>query len=211
MQRRPGQPQAQAGHGLGAAGARWCLSPPRILIGAFESWYVHRTVDPRWLVKLFEEAGLKPEDANRAAELTLGRLLRRQRPKGAGKKSSLLHYMVRDPLVSVNRIIGKGDEGLPLIDPDTGHLSTAAFTDVLAAADVDPVVSMAYAKVVVEAFEPKDLYQPVWQALGHEGEVDLEALRREDWTPLRRAAEESGALPADSQPTRQVAALKKEG
>lgn len=116
--------------------------------------------------------------------------------------------MVRDPLVSVNRIIGKGDEGLPLVDPDTGRLSTAAFTDVLAAADVDPVVSMAYAKVVVEAFEPHHIYQPVWQALGHPGEVDLEVLRREDWTPLRRAAEAAGSLPADVQPTRQVAALK---
>src|SRR6185503_4809555 len=42
-----------------------------------------------------------------------------------------------------------------------------------------------YAKVVIEAFEPRDLYGPVWKALGKAGPVDLDELRRMDWSPLR--------------------------
>lgn len=163
-------------------------------------------MDKRWLVELFEEVGLEPEQAERAADVTLERLLHRQRPPRAGqKRASLLSHLVRDPLVSVNRIVGRGDEGLPFVDPDTGKLSAAAFGDVLGDSGLDPVVSMAFAKVVVEAYEPKELYQPVWEGLGHEGDVDLEALRREDWTPIRRLFPElSGALPPDLEPTRQV-------
>jgi len=164
------------------------------------------TVDARWLVELFQEVGLEPDQAQRAADVTLRRLLRRQRPRRKGaKKRSLLSHLVRDPLVSVNRIIGKGDEGLPLVDPDTQTLSTAAFSDVLGESGLDPVVSMAFAKVVVEAYEPTEIYQPIWSALGNEGDVDLDALRKADWTPLRREFPElSGTLPPDLEPTRQV-------
>ena len=173
---------------------------------ALESCYVQAVVDARWLVELFQEVGLEPDQAERAAAVTLERLLQRQRPpRGGPKRTSLLQHMVRDPLVSVNRIIGKGDEGLPFVDPDTGTLSTAAFSDVLGESGLDPVVSMAFAKVVVEAFEPKELYQPVWEGLGKEGDVDLDGLRKADWTPLRRAFPElAGTLPPDLEPTRQV-------
>lgn len=163
-------------------------------------------MDARWLVELFKEAGLEPDQAEQAADVTLKRLLHRQWPRRlGGKRRSLLSHMVRDPLISVNRIVGKGDEGLPFVDPDSGRLSTAAFGDVLAETGMDPVVSMAFAKVVAEAYEPPDLYQPVWESLGKDGAVDLEALRREDWTPLRRAFPDmEGGLPPDMQATRQV-------
>ena len=162
-------------------------------------------LDSQWLVDLFVEVGLEPDQAERAAEVTLKRLLRRQRPRaGAPRAGSLLQHLVRDPLVSVNRIIGRGDEGLPFIDPESGTLSTAAFSDVMSESGMDPVVSMAFAKVVTEAYEPTEVYQPVWTALGHAGDVDLEVLRREDWTPLRDAFPEllDGS---DMQVTRKVA------
>ncbi|MCA9554503.1 MAG: hypothetical protein KC933_30995 [Myxococcales bacterium] len=163
-------------------------------------------MDTRWLVELFQEVGLEPDQAEQAADITVRRLLRRQRPPRKGRSSNLIQHMVRDPLVSVNRIIGKGDEGLPFVDPDTQTLSVAAFSDVLGDAGLDPVVSMAFAKVVVEAYEPKDLYAPVWKALGNEGELDLETLRRADWTPLRQLFPD---LAADQLPTRQVAVKPK--
>jgi len=79
------------------------------------------------------------------------------------------------------------------------------FSDVLGESGLDPVVSMAFAKVVVEAYEPTEIYQPIWSALGNEGDVDLDALRKADWTPLRREFPElSGTLPPDLEPTRQV-------
>ena len=162
-------------------------------------------VDIRWLVELFQEVGLEPTQAERAADITVRRLLRRQRPPRRGRAGNLIQHMVRDPLVSVNRIIGKGDEGLPFVDPDTQTLSTAAFSDVLSEAGMDPVVSMAFAKVVVEAYAPTDVYAPIWTALGNEGPPDLEALRRADWTPLRALFPD---LAMDQLPTRQVAAMK---
>lgn len=151
-----------------------------------------------WLFEVFKETGLAQEQAQTAAEIMLQRLLRRKKAPPDRRGRKLVQFMVRDPLASVNRIVGKGDEGLPFVDPDTGHLSAAAFADVLSTGGVDPVVALAYAKVVVEAFEPSDIYQPVWETLGHEGPVDLEQLRRLDWTPL-------SSLDVDEEATRQVA------
>lgn len=159
-------------------------------------------MDTRWLVELFQEVGLEPDQAERAADVTVRRLLRRQRPPRQGKAGNIIQHLVRDPLISVNRIVGKGDEGLPFVDPDTQTLSTAAFSDVLSEAGLDPVVAMAFAKVVVEAYAATDLYAPIWTALGNPGAPDLEALRRADWTPLRALFPD---LAADQQPTRQVA------
>lgn len=161
-------------------------------------------MDRSWLVRIFREVGLEPPDAEAAAEATLKRMLRRERLlTGAERKGSLLQHLVRDPLVSLNRIVGKGDEGLPLVDAEMGGLNVAAVSDTLGQSGLDPVVAMAFAKVVVEAYTPEDLYQPVWEGLGHEGDVDLEVLRREDWTPLRKVFPEL-AVPADQAPTRQV-------
>ena len=75
-------------------------------------------------------------------------------------------------------------------------------------AGLDPVVSMAFAKVIEEAFTPKDLYQPVWEALGHKGPVDLDTLRREDWTPLRSQFPELVQIAIDEGATEQVPAVK---
>ncbi len=156
-------------------------------------------MDEAWLFEVFKETGLAAEQAQTAAEATLQRLLKRKKAPPDRRGRKLVQFMVRDPLASMNRIVGKGDEGLPFVDPDTGGLSAAAFANVLSSGGVDPVVALAYAKVVVEAFEPSDIYQPIWAQLGHEGPVDLEVLRREDWTPLSASTDE------DEQATRQVA------
>ena len=155
-------------------------------------------MDALWLVDLFSEAGLEPEQAEACATVALGRLLRRQRPARGLRRTAIVQHLVRDPLISVNRIIGRGDEGLPLYDAETDRLSVTAFSDVMAEAGLDPVVAMAFAKVVVEAYDPPQLFEPVWRALGHDDPVDLEALRREDWTPLREAFAEH--LPAEARP-----------
>lgn len=166
-------------------------------------------MDKQWLTKMFEEAGLEPDQAEKAAEQTTLRLLKRERPTRVDepKRRSLLDNLVRDPLVSLNRIVGRGDAGLPFVDEDLTKLSAAAFSDVFAEAGMDPVVGMAFAKVVEEAFTPQDLYQPVWEGLGHEGEVDLDRLRREDWSELRAQFPELG-LPVDERPTQQIRSVK---
>lgn len=143
-------------------------------------------MDKTWLLKLYEDVGLPADQASKAADETLLRLLRRERPRIAGRdKRSLVDFLVRDPLVSMNRIIGRGDVGLPFYDDDLGKLSVVAFSNVLGDVGTDPVVALAYAKVVVEAFEVQDLYGPVWNALGKKGPVELDELRRMDWSPLR--------------------------
>src|SRR5688572_15778417 len=158
---------------------------------------------------MFEDAGLEAEQAQKASVQTTLRLLKRERPTRIEKKRpSILDNLVRDPLVSLNRIIGRGDAGLPFVDEATGKLSAAAFSDVLTESGVDPVVSMAFAKVIEEAFTPQDLYGPVWEALGHAGEVDLDTLRREDWTPLRAQFPELIAVSLEDQATEQVRAVK---
>jgi len=167
-------------------------------------------VDKQWLRKMFLEAGLEAEQAQKASDQTTLRLLKRERPTRAlePKRRSILDNLVRDPLVSLNRIIGRGDAGLPFVDDTTQRLSSAAFSDVLTESGLDPVVSMAFAKVVEEAFTPQDLYQPIWEALGHSGPVDLDTLRREDWTPLRGEFPELVQVAIDEGATEQVRTVK---
>ena len=155
-------------------------------------------MDKSWLVSMYVESGLEPHEAGPAADATLKRLLRRERAEGAETtKRPLIDALVRDPLVSMNRIVGRGDDGLPFVEGATNSLSSAAFGHVLGESGLDPVVAMAYAKVVAEAYEPKDLYQPVWEGLGRTGDVDLEEIRRLDWTPLREQFPELKHLHAD--------------
>lgn len=125
------------------------------------------------------------------------RLLAR-RPRLKRKKSSLLSHMVRDPLQSLSRIVGQGGADLPFVEDETEKLSAAAFSDVFGEAGLDPVVAMAFAKVVVEAYSPQEIYQPLWIAFGRSGDVDLGELRKMDWSPLR------SLFPELSQATRPI-------
>ncbi len=155
-------------------------------------------VDKSWLVSMYEECGLEPDEARRATDATLKRMLRRERPEGSERpRRPLIEALVRDPLISMNRIIGRGDAGLPFLDDDEKRLSVAAFGHVFGESGLDPVVAMAYAKVVAEAYEPTDLYQSIWEALEQSGSVDLDALRRLDWSPLRQQFPELSALHTD--------------
>lgn len=155
-------------------------------------------MDKTWLLSMYQESGLEPDEAQAAADATLTRLLRRERPEGTETpRRPLIEALVRDPLISMNRIIGRGDAGLPFVDEESGRLSAPAFGHVLGETGLDPVVAMAYAKVVAEAFEASDLYQPVWVALDQTGPVDLDALRRLDWSPLRAQFPELQGLPTD--------------
>lgn len=144
-------------------------------------------MDASWLNKLYENAGLEPDQADRAAKETMLRLLRRERPTptGSGARRSLTEFFSRDPMVSVSRIVGKGDAELPFYDEDTRKLSPIAFGNLFSEIGLDPVVAMAYARVVVEAFDVSDLYEPIWRALGQSGPLDIEHLRKLDWTALR--------------------------
>ncbi|MEM7677734.1 MAG: hypothetical protein AAF449_17190, partial [Myxococcota bacterium] len=144
------------------------------------------TVDKTWLITMFKECGLEGEEVNPAVVATLKRLLRRERPEGSsGPNRPLIEALVRDPIVSLNRIIGRGDAGLPFVDDESGRLNASAIGHVLGESGLDPAVAMSTAKVIAEAYEPKDLYQPVWEGLGNKGSVDLDALRKQDWSPLR--------------------------
>ena len=154
-------------------------------------------MDKSWLESMYLECGLEADEAGPAADATLKRLLRRERTEGGGgPRRPLIDALIRDPLISMNRIIGRGDTGLPFMDETGDQLSAPAFGHVLGESGLDPVVAMAYAKVVAEAYEPGDLYQPVWEALGQTGPVDLDALRRLDWSPLRASPDLKG-LPTD--------------
>lgn len=163
-------------------------------------------LDKGWLTEIFVECGLEADQADRAADVCLSRLLQRERPGVGVERRSLVEHMVRDPLLSMNRILGKGDGGLPLLEEDSDGLSVAAVANILVDAGLDPVVSMAFAKVAAEAFTPDDFYRPLWKGLGHRGDVDYDVLRREDWTPLR--AQFADLLPPDLRPTMQVPAQK---
>lgn len=163
-------------------------------------------VDKVWLTNMFEECGLTPEQAEGAANACLTRLLKRERPGIGVHRRSLVEHLIRDPLVSMNRILGKGDGGLPFVEDESRALSSAAFASLLSDTGLDPVVSMAFAKVVAEAYTPEDLYQPIWKGLGHDGKVDFDALRREDWSPVRQHFVE--LLPPDLRKTVQVPVQK---
>lgn len=157
------------------------------------------TLQTRWLEELFVEAGLTREQAAKASAVTARRLLRRERPVKRVFGGRFRDSLLADPLVSVNRILGLGDTGLPFYDEDRGTLSEVAFTTALAESGLDADVALAFAKVVVEAVTPQQLFQPVWAALGGEGEVDLESLRQLDWSPLR-GEQLSGMPPIDPGP-----------
>jgi len=49
-------------------------------------------------------------------------------------------------------------------------------------------------RLETEAFTPDDLYLPIWIALGRVETLDLEALRKMDWTPLRLDSDMSSTL-----------------
>jgi hypothetical protein len=156
-------------------------------------------LETTYLTRMFQEVGLTAEQADRAREITARRLLRRLRVERHVGRGRFREAMLSDPLVSVNRILGVGGTGLPFYDEEKGRLSELAFTSALAEAGLDADVALAFAKVVVEAFEPEDFYQPVWLALGRTGDIDLEALRQLDWSPLRTEAD-SGRPPVDPGP-----------
>jgi len=142
-------------------------------------------VDRRWLIRLFQEAGLEADQAEQAGQIALARMIRRERPRDAVQPvRRVTDFMVRDPLASLARIVGWSATGLPFVDLD-GSLSNAAVTDAFLRAGLDPIVAMAFARVVVEAYTARDFYQPLWEGLGHKGPVDLRALAQLDWSPLR--------------------------
>lgn len=162
-------------------------------------------VDKTWLNKMFEEAGLDPKRARQAARVVLERILRRdQGAVPAGRTSNLRGALVRDPMVSFNRIIGRGDGGLPFVDAEEGGLSPISLASAFTDAGIDPAVSTAYAKVVAAAFQPEDLYREVWKGLGKSGEVQLEELCSLDWTPLRSEFPDIRVLPSDQRSTEVV-------
>ncbi len=144
-------------------------------------------MDPTWVEEVFLEAGLEPEVAGPAAHLTVARLLAPRRPRSERGRVRIIDALVKDPTHSVARILGEGDLGLPFHDPGTGRLSAAALAGVFAEVGEDPVVAMAFARVVVEACDPGEFYRPLWEGLGRTDELDLAALARLDFAPLRAA------------------------
>lgn len=156
-------------------------------------------LDTTYLERMFLEVGLTAEQADKARAVAERTLLRRQRPQRTTPRGQLREALLADPLVSVNRILGLGDGGLPFYDDDTGKLSELAFTTALADSGLDADVALGFAKVVVEAFTPQDLFNPIWRALDQDGEVDLRKLRQLDWSPLRGSID-IGLPPIDPGP-----------
>ena len=202
-----------------------------------------------WLVALFGDAGLRQDEAARAAQATLLRLLSREhrsspstlganlvglggqtpfvsqgakqdhqgssgrlpkprKPVVPGDRAMnavragvqpapIVRSLVRDPLQSVARILGRGDVGLPYHDAEINQLSVASITETLEGIGMEPVVAVAYARVFVEICDPPTFFAPLWEALGGEGPVNLEELARMDWSPLR--SEQTMQVPTKSQ------------
>jgi hypothetical protein len=144
--------------------------------------------------RLYEDCGLKPEVAARAARLTIERLGARSAPRRRAR-GSLRDRGDRDPVGTIRRIAGSDDGALPLVDGVSGTLSLPAVSVLLEGAGLAPMVALAYAKVVVEACRPEDFYRPVWSALGRSGPVVLGELREAEWATVARAA-------ASGEPTR---------
>jgi len=144
------------------------------------------TLEPRWLVETFKQAGLTPAQAELAGGVALRKLIRRQRSTTEPRPDAQFRSaLTADPLVSVNRILGLGDSGLPFYDEWTGRLSEVDVTRVLTEIGFETSVALAFAKVVIEASSPEEWFEPVWTALGREGPVRLDELRRSDWSALR--------------------------
>lgn len=162
-------------------------------------------MDKDWLNKMFEEAGLDPKRARQAARVVLERILRRdQGSVSPTRAQNIRTALVKDPLVSFNRIIGRGDGGLPFVDVEEGCLSSIGLASAFTDAGIDPAVATAYAKVVAEAYGPEEFYQEVWRGLGRTDPVVLDELTRMDWTPLRREFPEMKIQPSDQRPTEVV-------
>ncbi|MFO0727174.1 MAG: hypothetical protein U1E65_25565 [Myxococcota bacterium] len=125
--------------------------------------------------------------------------MRRQRPPKTPTGLGFRGALTADPLVSVNRILGLGDGGLPFYDDLLGRLSEVDFALVFGEAGLGPETAIARAKQVVEASTPEAIFTPIWRALGQHGPLELEALRRLDWTPLRKSGDD-GRPPLDPGP-----------
>lgn len=153
-------------------------------------------MEKTWLNTILLEAGMDPDPAEAARDELWIRLIRRDSISVAmPKERRLIYAMARDPMVSLNRIIGRGDEGLPFFDAETRRLSETTLANALNDAGVELREALALAKKVVAKVEPLDFYRPVWKALGFEGEVELETLRLADWTSLRAGVKELEGLP----------------
>jgi hypothetical protein len=126
-------------------------------------------------------------------------LVRRQRPPKTPTGLGFRGALTADPLVSVNRILGLGDGGLPFFDDLLGRLSEVDFALVFGEAGLGPETAIARAKLVVEAHSAQDIFLPVWRALGQAGPLELETLRRLDWTALRKSGDD-GRPPLDPGP-----------
>lgn len=153
-------------------------------------------MQPDWLERLFLEADLEPAEAEVGARQCLLRLLDGPHKPLSRHEPGILGALSKDPLASVNRILGRGDLGLPLHDPDTGRLSVTSLADALNDAGLDPVVAMAHARLFVEVVDPEDFYGPVWQALGGKGPVELDALAKMDWSVLRGERTVKASVPS---------------
>lgn len=156
-------------------------------------------LEPTYLGQIFRDVGLSPEQADRAAGIALRRLIRRQRPPKATTGLGFRGALTADPLVSVNRILGLGDGGLPFYDDLLARLSEVDFALVFGEAGLEPEVAIARARAVVEAHGPATIFLPVWSALGQRGPLNLDALRRLDWTRLRGSVDD-GRPPLDPGP-----------
>ena len=144
-----------------------------------------QVLEAGWLLEIFETIGLDPHRAGLAAEAARRRLAcwspTARRPAGEG----LTRFFSKDPQASFRRITGIPGGALPFHDQEDGRLSVVELTSVLVEIGLDDDVALAFAKVVAEAYEPEELFQPVWEALGRRGPVDLGVLRGLDWSPLR--------------------------
>lgn len=136
------------------------------------------------------EAELAPEEAERAAKEAWTRI-RGPRPQSEGlgeatvfggwtwtAPRSFREALASDPQGSIARIVSGAPE-LPFIDRSTGELSVVGFAELFATVGVDPVVSMACARVVVEMHSAESFYAPVWRALGRKDALDFETLAAE--------------------------------
>lgn len=157
-------------------------------------------VDASWLLRIYGECGLSAEDARRCADATIRRFCLRRPdttdpklhdPSVKARRLRIRQALVKDPWASLGRFIGPGtDAALPLVDRETGALSEPAFAQTFAEAGLDPVVAMAYAKVVAFGFTPFDFYRPIWMALGRPGAIDFGVLARLDWSSIFPPLEE---------------------
>lgn len=157
-------------------------------------------VDASWLLRIYGECGLSAEDARRCADATIRRFCLRKPdtsdpklhdPSVKARRLRIRQALIKDPWASLGRFIGPGtDAALPLIDRETGTLSEPALAQTFAEAGLDPVVAMAYAKVVAFGFTPYDLYRPIWMALGRPGPIDFATLARIDWSSIFPPIEE---------------------